>query len=224
MSCVNDSLFPAGVRAAAPEGLGTGSHTLMESGRSACESARFFVGEEHICHRRSQSIMGIFTPTAQRSRAAAVTPELLEELGVRAVLLDVDNTIATYTSHEPAPGAVEWARGLCDAGFRVVIVSNNYKKRVAPFAARFGLGYICFAMKPLPFGYIKAARQLKMKHRECAIIGDQIFTDVIGANLCGMKSVLLEPIEPEEGWTFKLRRYFERGLRQKFTERKDVIK
>jgi len=195
----------------------------MESGRSASESACFFVGEEHICHRRSQSTMGIFTPTALKPRAAAVTPGLLREMGVRAVLLDVDNTIATYTSHEPAPGAVEWAKGLCGAGFRVVIVSNNYKKRVAAFAARFGLGYISFAMKPLPFGYIKAAGRLKMKHRECVIIGDQIFTDVIGANLCGMRSILLEPLEPEKGFTFRARRYLERGLRRKFAERKDVL-
>lgn len=168
--------------------------------------------------------MGLFSPTVTKHRAGDVTPQLLQSLGARAVLLDVDNTIATYTSHEPVPGAVDWARGLSDAGFRVVIVSNNYRKRVAKFAARFGLGFISFAIKPLPFGYVRAARMLRFRCRDCVIIGDQIFTDVIGANLCGMKSVLLEPIEPEEGWTFRVRRYFERGLRQKFTERKDVIK
>jgi len=168
--------------------------------------------------------MGIFTPTAIKPRAGDVTPELLRRLGVRAVLLDVDNTIATYTSHEPAPGAVQWAKGLVEAGFRVVIVSNNFKKRVAPFAQRFGLDYICFAIKPLPFGYLKAAGLLKLRCRDCAIIGDQIFTDVVGANLCGMRSVLLEPIEPEAGFSFRVRRYFERGLRQKFTHRKDVLK
>lgn len=168
--------------------------------------------------------MGIFTPTALKPRVTEITPEFLRELGIAAVLLDVDNTIATYTSHNPAPGAVDWAQRLVEAGFRVVIVSNNYKKRVGPFAARFGLDFICFAMKPLPFGYLNACRRLGLKCRECAIIGDQIFTDVVGANLCGMRSVLLEPIEPEEGWTFKVRRHFERGLRLKFKEREDVIK
>ena len=167
--------------------------------------------------------MGIFTPTALKPHAVNITPEFLREMGVRAVLLDVDNTIATYTSHEPAPGAVDWAAKLVRAGFRVVIVSNNYKKRVGPFAARFGLDFICFAMKPLPYGYVRAARMMGLHCRECAIIGDQIFTDVVGANLCGMKSVLLEPIEPEVGWTFQVRRYFERGLREKFTGRKDVL-
>lgn len=168
--------------------------------------------------------MGLFKPTATAPRVGAVTPELLKRLGARAVLLDVDNTLATYTSHEPAPGAVEWAQGLMEDGFRVVIVSNNFKKRVAPFAARFGVEFISFAIKPLPFGYIRAARMLGFRCRDCVIIGDQIFTDVTGANMCGMSSVLLEPIEPEAGWTFKLRRFFERGLRRKFNEREDVIK
>lgn len=168
--------------------------------------------------------MGLFKPTAIKPRVGDVTVGFLKELGARAVLLDVDNTIATYTSHEPAAGAVEWARGLMEAGFRVVIVSNNYKRRVAPFAARFGVDFISFAIKPLPFGYVRAARMLGLRCRDCVIIGDQIFTDVIGANMCGMRSVLLEPIEPEEGWTFKVRRHLERGMRQKFKLREDVIK
>lgn len=168
--------------------------------------------------------MGIFTPTALRRRATEITPEFLRELGARAVLLDIDNTIAPYSSHVPDPGMVDWARGLVDAGFRVVVVSNNYEKRVGPFAARLGLDHISFALKPLPSGYIRARRMLGMKSRECVIIGDQVFTDVVGANLCGMRSVLLEPLEPEDGLSFRVRRYFERGLREKFANRKDVLK
>ncbi len=167
--------------------------------------------------------MGIFTPTAVRPRVTDLDPDFVAGLGVKAVLLDVDNTIATYTSHEPVPGAVEWARAMTEAGFQVLIVSNNYKKRVGPFAARFGLDFISFAMKPLPFGYLKARHRLKMKSRQCAIVGDQIFTDVVGANLCGMRSVLLTPLEPEEGFTFRVRRFFERGLRAGFEKRKDEI-
>ncbi|WP_369298406.1 YqeG family HAD IIIA-type phosphatase [uncultured Neglectibacter sp.] len=167
--------------------------------------------------------MAIFRPTAMKRGLTDLTPEFLSGLGVKALLLDVDNTVASYTSHEPIPGAVEWAHRMVDAGFRVLVVSNNFKKRVQPFAARFGLDCISFAMKPLPFGYLKARRLLRMKCPECAIIGDQIFTDVIGANLCGMKSVLLTPIEEEEGVTFRVRRHFEKGLREKYRNRRDVL-
>lgn len=168
-------------------------------------------------------MMGIFKPTVLRRQVQQLSPGLLRELSVRAVLLDVDNTIAPYGVHKPAPGTAEWVQELTGEGFRVVIVSNNYKKRVGSFAALLELPWISFALKPLPFGYLRARRMLGVRCRECAVVGDQIFTDIVGANLCGMRSVLLEPLEPEEGLSFRVRRHFEKGLRRKFKERKDVI-
>ncbi len=76
--------------------------------------------------------MALFRPTAVKPRIGEVTPRLLRRLGARAVLLDVDNTLATYTSHEPIKGALEWTRELIGAGYKVVIVSNNYKSGYRP--------------------------------------------------------------------------------------------
>ena len=168
--------------------------------------------------------MGLLRPTALQQRVTDLSPELLRRMGVSAILLDVDNTIASYTSHQPIPGAMEWAKAMGEAGFRLIIVSNNFKKRVGPFAARFGLDFISFACKRFPYGYLKARRRLGLRCRDCAIVGDQVFTDIVGANLCGMKSVLLTPIEPEEGFTFRLRRFFERGVREKLARRKDILR
>ena len=168
--------------------------------------------------------MGIFQPTAVRERVTDISPEFLNSLGIKALLLDVDNTLATYSSHTPSEGSLEWVRAMGDAGFRMIIISNNYKKRVKSFGVMFGLDTLSFAIKPLPVGYLQAARRLKVKRSECVIIGDQIFTDIVGANLCGMKSVLLTPMEPEEGFSFKVRRHFEKGLREKFRNRKDVLR
>lgn len=168
--------------------------------------------------------MGILKPTVLRERVTDISPALLRQMGVRAVLLDVDNTIAPYGVHEPIPGARNWVRRLSEEGFRVVVVSNNYKKRVSAFAAKLGLEYISFALKPLPSGYLRAKGMLGVRCRDCVIVGDQIFTDVVGANLCGMRSVLLSPIEPEEGLSFRIRRRLEKGLRAKFKEREDVLK
>lgn len=160
--------------------------------------------------------MALFRPSAQRARVTELDPALLRELGVCALLLDVDNTIATYTGHTPIPGAREWARGMEESGFRLLVVSNNYRRRVSAFAREFGLDFISFACKPFPFGYLRGARRLGVHRRQCAIVGDQIFTDVVGANLCGMKSVLLTPLEPESGLSFRLRRFFERPLRRRY--------
>ena len=130
--------------------------------------------------------MGLLRPTALQQRVTDLSPELLRRMGVSAILLDVDNTIASYTSHQPIPGAIEWAKAMGEAGFRLIIVSNNFKKRVGPFAARFGLDFISFACKPFPYGYLKARRRLGLRCRDCAIVGDQVFTDIVGANLCGI--------------------------------------
>lgn len=162
--------------------------------------------------------MSLCRPTVCKTNIFDITPQLLSSLGVKALLLDVDNTIAEYTSHRPLAGAVNWAKSLEQAGFQVIIVSNNYERRVSAFAKEFGLPWISFALKPFPFGYLKARKKLGRTCGECAIIGDQIFTDIVGANLCGMKSVLLSPIQPEDGVTFKIRRYFERGLREKYRQ------
>ena len=114
--------------------------------------------------------MGIFQPTALRERAMGITPELLNGLGVRAILLDVDNTLATYSSHKPAPGAVEWVKAMEDAGFRMIIISNNFKGRVGSFGAVFGLDTLSFALKPLPVGYLRAAKRLRVKPQELSLI------------------------------------------------------
>lgn len=165
--------------------------------------------------------MGLLTPTLYAKRLFDITPEILEKLGASAVLLDIDNTLASYISHEPLEGAEAWVKEMSAEGFRLIIVSNNYAERVEPFAGKFPLPFISRAYKPLPAGYIKAAKELGLRRKDCVIIGDQIYTDIIGANLCGMKSILLEPIEIETSLSFRIRRKLERGIRAKLAKKKE---
>lgn len=166
--------------------------------------------------------MSLVKPTIMLNKITDITPELLKKLDVGYLLLDVDNTLASYISHEPIEGAVQWAADMQNKGFKLVIVSNNYKKRVKPFAEKFGLDYISFAIKPLPYGYLRASKMLGVKPRECAIVGDQVFTDIVGANMCGMKSILLEPVELEAGFPIRIRRIFEKNIRLKYKERDKI--
>ena len=162
--------------------------------------------------------MSLFKPSLMTKRITDITPAMLKHLGVKALLLDVDNTLVSYAEHEPIEGAIQWTKEMNRAGFKLIVVSNNYASRVAPFVKKFDLPYITFAMKPFPFGYVKASKMLGVPHRECVIIGDQIFTDVTGANLCGMKSILLEPVEMEKGISIGLRRLWEKRIRKKYGE------
>jgi HAD superfamily phosphatase (TIGR01668 family) len=160
--------------------------------------------------------MSLLRPTVMCDRVTEINPQLLQELGVKALLLDVDNTITSYVSKEPLDGSVRWAHELQKLGYTVYIVSNNYRDRVSAISKKFGLPFVSFALKPFPVGFAKARRTIGVGKDECLVVGDQVFTDILGANLGGMKSVLLTPIETEKSTSFKIRRYFESKLRPKY--------
>ncbi len=141
--------------------------------------------------------MSLFFPTLYRRRITDVTAEDLHLLGVKALLLDVDNTLTTHDAPDLTDGVKAWLAQMQEAGFVLLIVSNNRAERVAPFAEKIGLPYYAHARKPLPFGFRAAAKQAGAHRKECVIIGDQIFTDMLGANLAGIPSILLEPIQME---------------------------
>ncbi len=160
--------------------------------------------------------MAIFRPTGTLGNLTLLTPEMLRTLGVRGIVLDVDNTMAAHSDQTPFPGVVEWTERMRAAGVQLVVVSNNFEKRVAPFAEKFGLPHISFAMKPSPFGYLRAKKKMGLCARECAAVGDQIFTDIVGANLCGMRSVLLEPVTRDPALTVRFKRFLERFFRPRY--------
>lgn len=159
-------------------------------------------------------------PDLLYTRVTEITPESLRRLEIRALLLDVDNTLALHGNPEPFLGTQAWAAKMVQAGFSILILSNNTETRVAPFAAQYGLPFLSRACKPLPAGFLQAAKKLGIPSRQCAVVGDQVFTDLLGAKLSGMRAVLLEPIEKETGGLLSWKRRFERPFRKKYsTER-----
>lgn len=141
--------------------------------------------------------MSLFYPTIYRRRITDVTAEQLRRLGVRAVLLDVDNTLTTHDAPDLTDEVKTWLSAMQAEGFLLLIMSNNTPERVAPFAEKIGLPYYAHACKPWPGGYRRAAQVLGVPKQECVAIGDQIFTDIVGANAARIPSILLEPIQPE---------------------------
>ncbi len=156
--------------------------------------------------------MPILTPGYRFARVAQISPEALRRAGIRGILLDVDNTLSPHNAPDPLPDAVQWLHALADAGISAVIVSNNREPRVAPFADRLGLPYVSRGAKPLPVGFRRAQRMLGLPRTALAVVGDQLFTDVLGGNLAGMTTLLVDPIQPEHGWFFRLKRALERPL------------
>ena len=156
--------------------------------------------------------MSIFSSDMILNRITDITPELLKSIGVTALMIDVDNTLSTHHGTVLVRGLKKWLLQMQDDGIKMIVVSNSKHFRIEPFANKIGLPFISLACKPLPFGYHKARLKLGVNKKNCAIVGDQIFTDVLGANLYGIKSLLVRPIKLEKGLSFRIRRYFEKKI------------
>lgn len=123
----------------------------------------------------------------------------LWEMGIRGLIVDLDNTLLGFHQTELEAEHLAWVREAHDRGFAIVLVSNNFNKRVRTIAARLGVACIPNALKPLPFGFWRARFRLKLRRRQIAVVGDQLFTDVLAAKLCGgLYTILTEPIERKD--------------------------
>ena len=152
----------------------------------------------------------LFTPTAAYETILSVTPEVLKNMSVSAIILDIDNTCTTHDNPTPIDGLFDWLDSMKAAGIKMIIVSNNHVPRVTPFAELLGLDFIPEGAKPLTKGYRQAAQKLGVPKSEIVTIGDQLFTDILGAKLFGIQSILVKPIEPEKTRFFKFKRAAEK--------------
>lgn len=143
--------------------------------------------------------MSIFVPTLYRDRLTDITPQDLDALGVKGLFLDVDNTLTRHRSQFLDPAVEVWLLEMQAGGYALTVVSNSNPGRVKPFAQRIGLRCISFACKPCPFGFWRAARRLGLPLHQCAAVGDQVFTDILGAHTAGVKCIQVMPVQLESG-------------------------
>ncbi len=122
--------------------------------------------------------------------------ELLE-MGVRAVTVDADNTTSYDGTTEPLPFSHDWIKELKAAGISVVLLSNAATERAQVLAEQYDIPVIGMALKPLPIGYLRAALKLRLWPSKICMVGDQLFTDILGANITGFKSIYVYPYKPE---------------------------
>ncbi len=156
--------------------------------------------------------MSFLYPTRLFRHISDIPVSLLKAWEIQVVVLDVDNTLTTHNNPMPDEKAMAWLEEMKNHGFRLVILSNNRGERVRLFAQCLGLEYTANAMKPLPKGFGETARRMQVVPEEMVVVGDQIFTDILGANLFGCRSILVEPIQPETNWFFRLKRQLEKGI------------
>ena len=133
-----------------------------------------------------------------------VTEDLLRSRDIKLLMLDFDNTIVPYTTSTPTEQMHTWLKQMANSGIRLCVVSNSHKDRVKIFCTKYGIDCITHANKPFSKGIKECLAKYQIQPQECGLVGDQIFTDTLGANCTGVTSILVKAINNHNIW-LKLR-------------------
>lgn len=149
---------------------------------------------------------------------AEITPAFLESIGVRALLIDIDNTLAPYEVAEPDEQIVSWFRDLQAHGISASLVSNNHAPRVELFNRTLGLPAYPDAGKPHRATLELAMKNMGVTHGETAMLGDQLLTDAYAGNHIGLVSIIVPPIKDKTNLFFRFKRLCERPFIRKYAK------
>ena len=150
-----------------------------------------------------------FVPECLFRDITHVSLEYLHLHGIQALILDVDNTLTSHGSQQLSPSVASWIMHMKNHGIQMIVASNNYKKRVQPFADKIGLPFVSFACKPSSLGLSTARRLLNRPKKEIALVGDQIFTDLLAGKLYGIQVLLVRPLVRDTKPSIRLKRLLE---------------
>ena len=130
-----------------------------------------------------------------RARSVAdISPAFLKARGIRLLMLDFDNTLIPYTTNTPTAEVAAWLERMKASEIRICVVSNSRKDRVKIFCEAWGIPCITRALKPLSRGIRQCLEQFDIPAEHSALAGDQVYTDTLGGNLCGVTTILVRPI------------------------------
>ena len=133
-----------------------------------------------------------------------LTPDFLTERGIELLMLDFDNTIVPYTTDIPEPLMEQWLYDMKQSDVKICVVSNSKRDRVKIFCKNYGIDCITHAKKPFPKGIRECLKKYGLPASKCALAGDQIYTDTMGARGCGLTAILVTAIDNHNFW-LKLR-------------------
>ena len=140
-------------------------------------------------------------PKLMAQKTTDITPQLLREKNIRLLMLDFDNTIVPYTTTVPTEEMETWLRAMNTLeDIQLCIVSNSHNDRVPKFCRERNIQVITHAKKPFPKGINECLAKYNIPAEEAALIGDQIYTDTLGANNAGVMSILVEAIDNHNFW------------------------
>ena len=156
--------------------------------------------------------MKLLTPDLYVESVLHIDLNKLKEENIKGLIIDIDNTLVAWDIKYASNKTKEWLLSLKKEGFEVCLVSNNTEDRVVTFNEELKLSAIHRATKPRTLPFKRAMKLMGTKVNSTAVIGDQIFTDVLGGNRMGLYTVLVIPIESKEFWWTTVVRKLERHI------------
>ena len=160
----------------------------------------------------------ILYPKAHFNNVKEISIEFLEKNNIKALILDVDNTLIDYDKKLEV-STIEWANKLKESGIKLYILSNtNKKEKVEKVSKELKIKYEYFAKKPLKIGFKKVQKELQEKSENIGVVGDQIFTDIIGGNRCNMFTILVDPVDSKDFWYTAWKRPLEDKIKKKLNK------
>ena len=158
----------------------------------------------------------ILYPKELFNNVREITIDFLRNNKINALILDVDNTLIDFDKNL-AEETIKWAEDLKEQGIKLYILSNsNKKEKVKTVAEKLKVEYEYFGKKPLKTGFKKVQKKLEEKAENIGVVGDQIFTDVLGGNRCKMFTILVEPIAEKDIWITLLKRPLENAIKKRY--------
>ena len=136
----------------------------------------------------------------------------IKKMGIEGIIFDLDNTILPWDSAEIPLEVFNWLEQLLSDGFKAGLVSNNHQKRVSDIAGRFDIPYVFRAYKPAKTGFRKVSLAMGLAPKSVAVVGDQLFTDVLGGNRLGMFTIWVKPLSSREFVGTKVTRQLEKMM------------
>ena len=164
----------------------------------------------------------LLTPDYMFRAFDEVTPEFLSSLGVRAVLADIDNTLAPYEQTEPDERIKGWIASLAAAGISVAFVSNNNAERVNTFNRTLGVPAFPKSGKPFRKTLVKAMTAVGGTPETTVVLGDQLLTDSLAGHNLGARSIIVPPIRDKKNKFFRFKRWLEKPVVKRFKKRNGI--
>lgn len=167
----------------------------------------------------ANSWLSPFAPDLYVESIYEIDLQQLAARGVKGIITDLDNTLVAWDTPQATPTLVDWLDDLKRRGLQVCIVSNNKATRVNEFARPLGIPAIYQARKPSTAAFQQAMKQMGTLPTETVVIGDQVFTDVLGGNRMGLYTILVVPISDKEWLGTKVLRAMERIVMRSMKKR-----